>query len=201
MTEEYAAARFEDACALLPARLRTAALLLERSRKAEAEELRLRIGRPLSVTLPAAELPLPQTRVIRGDLEQVLDRATEYSRYVAAETLCHGYVTAQGGFRIGVCGTALPQGGRNEGIRDVSSLAIRIPRVREGAAGLPKVELTGERDLYLLNFQGILSYGREEIHVDSGLWVLRILGRELELRAMRAGELRITGVISRLEIL
>jgi len=134
MTEEYAAARFEDACALLPARLRTAALLLERSRKAEAEELRLRIGRPLSVTLPAAELPLPQTRVIRGDLEQVLDRATEYSRYVAAETLCHGYVTAQGGFRIGVCGTALPQGGRNEGIRDVSSLAIRITRVREGAA-------------------------------------------------------------------
>ena len=134
MTEEYAAARFEDACALLPARLRTAALLLERSRKAEAEELRLRIGRPLSVTLPAAELPLPQTRVIRGDLEQVLDRATEYSRYVAAETLCHGYVTAQGGFRIGVCGTALPQGGRNEGIRDVSSLAIRIPRVREGTA-------------------------------------------------------------------
>ena len=72
--------------------------------------------------------------MIRGDLEQVLDRATEYSRYVAAETLCHGYVTAQGGFRIGVCGTALPQGGRNEGIRDVSSLAIRIPRVREGAA-------------------------------------------------------------------
>ena len=63
------------------------------------------------------------------------------------------------------------------------------------------MELTGERDLYLLNFQGILSYGREEIHVDSGLWVLRILGRELELRAMRAGELRITGVISRLEIL
>ena len=71
----------------------------------------------------------------------------------------------------------------------------------DALAGLPKVELTGERDLYLLNFQGILSYGREEIHVDSGLWVLRILGRELELRAMRAGELRITGVISRLEIL
>ena len=134
MTEEYAAARFEDACALLPGRLRTAAMQLTRSRKAETEELRLRIGRPLYITLPTMELPLPQTRVIRGDLEQVLDRATEYSRYVAAETLRHGYVTAQGGFRIGVCGTALPQGGCNEGIRDVSSLSIRIPRVREDAA-------------------------------------------------------------------
>ena len=134
MTEEYAAARYEDACALLPGRLRTAAMLLERRRKAEAEELRLRIGRPLYITLPAMEAPLPQTRVIRGDLEQVLDRATEYSRYVASETLRHGYVTAQGGFRIGVCGTALPLGDCNEGIRDVSSLSIRIPRVREDAA-------------------------------------------------------------------
>ena len=134
MTEEYAAARYEDACALLPGRLRAAAMTVERSQKAEAEEIRLRIGRPVSLTLPAMELFLPQTRVIRGDLEQVLDRATEYSRYVAAETLRHGYVTAEGGFRIGVCGTALPCGERNEGIRDVSSLAIRIPRVREDAA-------------------------------------------------------------------
>lgn len=134
MTEEYAAARYEDACALLPGRLRAAAMTVERSQKAEAEEIRLRIGRPVSLTLPAMELFLPQTRVIRGDLEQALDRATEYSRYVAAETLRHGYVTAEGGFRIGVCGTALPCGERNEGIRDVSSLAIRIPRVREDAA-------------------------------------------------------------------
>lgn len=134
MTEEYAAARYEDACALLPGRLRPAAMMVERKNKAETEELRLRIGRPMYLTLPDRELPLPQTRVIRGDLEQVLDRATEYSRYTAAETLRQGYVTAAGGFRIGVCGTALPEGGRNEGIRDVSSLSIRIPRVREGAA-------------------------------------------------------------------
>ena len=144
MTEEYAAARYEDACALLPGRLRTAAMLLERRRKAEAEELRLRIGRPLYITLPAMEAPLPQTRVIRGDLEQVLDRATEYSRYVAAETLRHGYVTAQGGFRIGVCGTALPLGDCNEGIRDVSSLSIRIPRVHEGAAHPVLPDLLGK---------------------------------------------------------
>lgn len=88
---------------------------------------------------------------------------------------------------------------RKPGIKERFCTLLDLPG--EGAAGLPKVELTGERDLYLLNFQGILSYGREEIHVDSGTWVLRIQGRELELRAMRAGQLRITGVISRLEIL
>lgn len=140
MTEEYAASRYEEACALLPGRLRTAALSLDLPRKAKAEELRLRIGRPLYLTMPEGELPLPQTRIIRSDLEQVIDRATEYSRYAAAETMRHGYITAAGGFRIGLCGTAMPLGQaapaqeRNEGLRDVSSLAIRIPRVREGAA-------------------------------------------------------------------
>ena len=71
----------------------------------------------------------------------------------------------------------------------------------DAVAGVPKLELVGDCELRVENHKGILAYGREEIHVDSGLWVLRILGRELELRAMRAGELRITGVISRLEIL
>ena len=134
MTEEYALERYEEACALLPGRLRAAAMAEERGRRAGAEELRLRIGRPMYLTLPEGEVPLPQTRIVRGDLEQVLDRATEYSRYAASETLRRGYVTAQGGFRIGVCGTALPAGEDNQGLRDVSSLAIRIPRVREGTA-------------------------------------------------------------------
>ena len=135
MTEEYAASRYEDACALLPGRLRAAAMSISRRDKARTEELRLRIGRALYLTTPEGETALPQTRVIRGDLEQVLDRATEYSRYAAAGTMAHGYLTAPGGFRVGLCGTALPGGlGTNEGIRDVSSLAIRIPRVHEGAA-------------------------------------------------------------------
>ena len=134
MTEEYAASRYEEACALLPGRLRVLAMTLPLERKAAAEELRLRIGRAMYLTFPEGEQPLPQTRVTRSDLEQVLDRATEYSRYTAAETIRHGYVTAAGGFRVGLCGTALPAGERNEGVRDVSSLSIRIPRVREGIA-------------------------------------------------------------------
>ena len=134
MTEEYAAARYEDACRLLPVRLRGAALALCRREKAEAEELRLRVGRALVLTTRSGPQVLPETRVVRGDLEQVLDRATDYSRYAAAETIRRGYVTAPGGFRVGICGTALPGEGDNLGIKDISSLSIRIPRLCEGAA-------------------------------------------------------------------
>ena len=71
----------------------------------------------------------------------------------------------------------------------------------EGVAGTPKVSLTGDRELYLENYKGILAYGKEEIHVNGGPWVLRILGRDLEIKAMRAGEMRITGWVDRLELL
>lgn len=141
MTEEYAASRYEEACALLPGRLRASAMLLPLRQKAAAEEIRLRIGRSVYLTFPEGEQSLPQTRVTRSDLEQVLDRATEYSRYTAAETIRHGYVTAAGGFRVGLCGTALPAGEHNEGVRDVSSLSIRIPRVHEGVAQPVLLEL------------------------------------------------------------
>ena len=67
--------------------------------------------------------------------------------------------------------------------------------------GLPKLELVGDCELRVENHKGILAYGREEIHISGGIYLIKIAGRELELRAMRAGELRITGVISRLEIL
>lgn len=135
MTEDYAAARYDQACDLLPPQLRAAAMAAGRQRKAQAEELRLRIGRPVHLTLPGGEIPLPTPDVVPVDLEQVLDRATNYSRYTASETIRQGYVTAQGGFRVGICGTALPQGSQgNQGIRDISSLSIRIPRVCEGAA-------------------------------------------------------------------
>lgn len=130
MPGTYEARRYREACALLPGPLRAAALETDGRRAAAAEELRLRVDRPLALTLPEGEAELPGTNVAPGDLEQVLDTATEYSRYAAADALAQGYVTAEGGFRIGVCGTRL-SGGL---MRDVSSLNIRIPRAREGAA-------------------------------------------------------------------
>lgn len=88
---------------------------------------------------------------------------------------------------------------RKVGLREKTSRLLELPA--DGVAGLPRVELSGDRELYLEGYKGILSYGREEIHVDGGAWVLRILGQELEIKAMREGELRIIGWVSGLELL
>lgn len=145
MLDDYAASRFEEACGLLSLRLKNAAMALPVETKAVVEELRLRIDRPVFLVGPDGETELAETRVLKNDLDQVLDKATDFSRYASVETIRRGYVTAAGGFRIGICGTALPSGEENEGMRDVSSLAIRIPRVREGVAEavLPEVVENG----------------------------------------------------------
>ena len=87
---------------------------------------------------------------------------------------------------------------RKPTLRESASRLLDLPAA--GAAGVPRLELTGDRELYLEGYRSILAYSREEIHVDGGRWVLRIRGRSLEIRTMREGELRIVGQLYRLEL-
>ncbi len=134
MEANYRAERCRGALSLLPRTLREAASLLSEEEMAAAEELRLRSGQPLTVVLPGGERPVGRSVVTPGDLEQLLDNVTGYSRYTAAETVRQGYLTADGGYRIGLCGTAVVERGSVTAIRDLSSVAIRIPREARGLA-------------------------------------------------------------------
>ncbi len=70
----------------------------------------------------------------------------------------------------------------------------------DALAGLPKLELVGDGELRVENHKGILAYGREEIHVSGGVYLIKITGRELELRAMTGIELLITGKITQITL-
>lgn len=65
---------------------------------------------------------------------------------------------------------------------------------------LPRLELVGDRELRLENHKGILAYGSQEIHVSGGAFLLKITGRDLELRAMTGLELLITGKIEQISL-
>ena len=111
MELSYAIARYEQALELLPMRWQQAARRLPDWRKAQAEEFRLRTGRPMTVLTCEGEIlvsdELPRALVTQSDLEQLCDMVTGYSRYAVSETLSKGYLIGRGGFRIGVCGTAV----------------------------------------------------------------------------------------------
>ena len=138
MDERYAITRYEQAAGLLPPKWQRLALRLPDHQKARAEELRLRAGQPMTVLLPEGEVWLtqepPVPRVAQADLEQLCDVVTGYSRYAVTDTLAQGYLTAPGGFRVGLCGTAVVRQGESQNLRDLSSACIRIGREQAGIA-------------------------------------------------------------------
>lgn len=135
--------RFDQAVALLPLRWQRQVRQMPEEQRQAAEEIRLRSGQPLTVLLPGGEVqPGQEGEVVSsGDLEQMCDSLTGYSRYAVTDTLRHGYLTARGGFRIGVCGSAVMRQGVNTNLRDISSLIIRLSRERKGVAAdlLPRL--------------------------------------------------------------
>ena len=68
----------------------------------------------------------------------------------------------------------------------------------DGIAGVPRLELVGDGELRVENHKGILAYGREEIHISGGIYLIKISGQDLELRAMTGIELLITGKIAQI---
>ena len=90
-----------------------------------AEEIRLRLGRPPGVVIGGRELAACGETVTQPVLLHVLEKATGASLHAAAPALRGGYVTYRG-LRIGVCGEAVFSGEKLSGLRGFSSLAIRI---------------------------------------------------------------------------
>ena len=66
-------------------------------------------------------------------------------------------------------------------------------------AGLPHVEVVGNREYYMKNHRGIPSCGGEETAVKAEKAVVRIHGRGLELVSMTGEALRVRGTIERVE--
>ena len=128
--------RFEQAAELLPPRLRRLAMETPDERKARAEELRLRVRMPLTVRTAEGEFSVAaadrDALVTRDDIERVVAGVTEYSRYASAEALRQGFLPVRGGFRLGVCGTAVLRDGAVCSLKDFSSLALRIVHERTG---------------------------------------------------------------------
>lgn len=120
--------QFKDAAALLPMSLYRQMINLPAEITESCEEIRLRTGYPLSLLYNGAEHYTSADRVIStDDIESVLEKATDASIHSAEESISNGYLSAKGGIRIGICGTCFVKENGLNGMREFSSLAIRIP--------------------------------------------------------------------------
>lgn len=126
---------FKQATACLVPRLQLKLKTLSIEEMENCEEIRLRCGRPMQVNLGEGEKAVGSTPVAPQELAETLNRATQYSVHSFSESLKNGFVTIEGGHRVGVCGTAVVQNGLTSTFKNISSLNIRIAREVIGAAG------------------------------------------------------------------
>ncbi len=127
--------RLNAAAALLPITLNSELLILSEEQRSNIEEIRLRSGQAMTALISGREIPIAQEHIITSDeLESVLECATGASVHSVETSIANGYVNVSGGIRLGICGTAIMRGGNVSGIRNLSSLSIRIPCERYGCA-------------------------------------------------------------------
>lgn len=136
---------FESACSVLSDRIRIAVMRIDRDEKERITEIRLRLGRSLSVGFPENDLFVTEEgkltrypglgiKIDRNDIEAVFQSACRYSVHSFQKEVANGFLTIAGGNRIGICGTAVVSCGKIENVRDISGLNIRIAREITGCA-------------------------------------------------------------------
>ncbi|MBQ7884897.1 MAG: stage III sporulation protein AA [Clostridia bacterium] len=126
---------------ILPLKIYTALTL--KSSMMEINEVRLRVGKPISVLCNTKQYFLgeqglcnnPNQAIFatRDMLTDIVFKASDFSIYSINEQLKQGFITVKGGVRIGVCGTVVKDE-KIKTINEFSSLCIRLPHLIKNAS-------------------------------------------------------------------
>lgn len=87
-------------------------------------------------------------RITGKDIAEMLSYISEYSLYAYQEELRQGYITIEGGHRIGIAGETAKDGEGIAGIKYISFLNIRVAHEKKGCAEKILPYLKDEKSIY-----------------------------------------------------
>lgn len=116
------------------------------SRWGAVQEIRLRSGRPLFLTvdnreygigengslIPVSGAPSGLFCISQKELEETVECAASYSLYAFEDEVRQGFMTVAGGHRIGVAGRTVTEQGRVRTIKPITCLNIRVAHEVKG---------------------------------------------------------------------
>jgi len=88
--------------------------------------------------------------------------------------------------------------GKRPVLREKAAQMFDLPA--DVIAGVPKLEIVGDSEFRMENHKGILSCSGEEIHISGGIFLVKLSGKELEVRTMTGLEVLVTGKIQSVEL-
>lgn len=137
------------------------------------QEIRLRAGRPVTALVSGTEYVLKRDGSLKPAeefgmgreneapdvfladkalIKELLEIFSRHSLYAFEDEIRQGFLTVEGGHRVGISGKAVLEGNRVRTVRDISSLNIRLAHERKGCADglLPWIYEDGELQSTLL---------------------------------------------------
>ena len=111
----------------------------------EAEEVRLRKGLPLVINFSDKSCFISSSGTLTNnirqaicatdqDIKEALELIVKSSLYTAENSLKQGFITIEGGNRIGICGSAVITDSKISSIRNISGLNYRISKEIKGVS-------------------------------------------------------------------
>ena len=125
----------------LPRRIRE---VLPEESLVDVQEIRLRSGQPFLLKKAEGVFSLQKSggllfapwekgiRISTADLRETVSLLSAYSLYAFEEELRQGYITIEGGHRVGFCGKAVLENCEIRTLRQINALNIRIAREQKG---------------------------------------------------------------------
>lgn len=105
----------------------------------KVQEIRLRIGKPLMVVYDNEERILPGGQkeghlVTKEEIRETLEYTSHYSLYAYEHEMKQGFITIEGGHRVGVMGKAILENNHVKNLQYISSVNIRMSHEVLGCA-------------------------------------------------------------------
>lgn len=117
------------------------------------QEIKLRVEKPLFLVYRGEEIIPGNQRgkpyiVTREDIREMLEYISNYSLYAYEQEMKQGYITIEGGHRVGMTGQAIIENGKVKNLRYISSINLRMSHEILGCADPIFPFITYNKKLY-----------------------------------------------------
>lgn len=120
---------------IMPLNIKQMFRYLDQKMLAGIQEIRLRIGQPIIIIAGNSEYGISETGICGidksyivqdKDIEAIVHLISGFSLYALEDEMKQGYITIEGGHRVGIAGKAVIENGNVKTIRNISAMNIRI---------------------------------------------------------------------------
>ena len=123
------------------------------------QELRLRIHAPFIIIYDGKEFFLSEQgkfendadkayRVVVSDIKETMEYISSFSLYAYEDEIRQGFITVQGGHRIGIAGKVILEQGRVKSVKHISFINIRMSHEKKGCGKMILPYIYNDNQIY-----------------------------------------------------